>query len=125
MKGIDIENIDDIDDIYYFISYLYNNIKDKDDEISIPYNMNIENTFEFLSKLIENIQTIIDSLDENIESNVSELLYYYFKNFRLFINNMILCLCSNTQSNNQLYCKDMDMSMSIDIYKYFIDGINI
>ena len=78
MKGIDIENIDDIDDIYYFISYLYNNIKDKDDEISIPYNMNIENTFEFLSKLIENIQTIIDSLDENIESNEFELLYYYF-----------------------------------------------
>ena len=38
---------------------------------------------------------------------------------------MILCLCSNTQSNNQLYCKDMDMYMSIDIYKYFIDGINI
>jgi hypothetical protein len=66
------------------------------------------------------------------------------KNFRLFINNMILCLCANTQSNNQLYCKDMilclcantqsnnqlyckdmDIYMSIDIYKYFIDGINI
>ena len=115
-----IKDLDDniIFNLKFFLEDLCDFIlnKEENQDLELDLILDIDDIFINLYKLIRNI-SILDINKFNIYINKFNILYYYYQNLAILINNIILVLCYEYE-DNILYCTKDNIDRST-IYNYF------
>ena len=120
-KDVDIKTLEEL---RKYLSDLYEDIKTNH---NITIIKDFDKEFNLLSTIIDNINDyILNKLsDAKLLNDKLNILYEFYLNLRLFLNNLILIICFYINNEHNLCIKPKINVKEEDIYRYFMNGYNI
>jgi hypothetical protein len=120
-RDVDIKTLEQL---IKYLSDLYEDIKTNH---NITIIKDFDKEFNLLSTIIDNINDyILNKLsDAKLLNDKLNILYEFYLNLRLFLNNLILIICFYINNEHNLCIKPKINVKEEDIYRYFMNGYNI